>query len=88
MQNLQKDRRHGLLVQGFECAAKRPCVLGLELGLWLRCMSWPRLRLHSFSPTSLNKHRKRAVQNLQKDRRHGLLVQGFEYAVKGRVCWA
>ncbi len=79
MQNLQKDRRHGLLVQGFYCAAKRPCALGikfgLELGLKLRCMSWPRLRLQSLSPAPLSKHRKKAAQNLQKDRRHGLLVQ-------------
>ena len=80
VQSLQKDRRHGLLVQGFYCAAKRPCALGikfgLELGLKLRCMSWPRLRLQSLSHTSLSKHRKKSGQSLQKHRRHGLLVQG------------
>ena len=48
---------------------------GLRVGLKVTLYELATPATASSQPRALSKHRKKAAQNLQKDRRHGLLVQ-------------
>ncbi len=85
-----------LLVQGFECAV-RCCVCGLivrfkvtlyELATPATAISQPRVSKQAQEKGCAEsvEDRKKAGQSSAQDRRHGLLVQGFECAAKGHVC--